>query len=149
MKVKFYYSSKDKPGEQYPCNNDAAVGKIKALKARGVDAEAIDVANVEDVFRFYHAALTGPPATVRAVFGMKGALEADFGRNAPALLIFGDPKDRYPTDAYPRQDQTRGGLVGCEKALDDLGKMLPGGGRTTTTVQALSNLPGTENQEDR
>jgi len=20
MKVKFYYSSKDKPGEQYPCN---------------------------------------------------------------------------------------------------------------------------------
>ncbi|HEX9156875.1 MAG TPA: hypothetical protein VF827_02585, partial [Syntrophales bacterium] len=86
MKVKFYYSSKDKPGEQYPCNIPAALEKIKALKARGADAEAIDVANVEDVFRFYHAALTGPPATVRAVFGMKGGLEADFGRATPALL---------------------------------------------------------------
>ena len=120
MKVKFYYSSKDKPGEQYTCNNAVCLEKIKVLKSKGVDAEAIDVDGVEDVFRFYHSALTGPPATVRAVFGMKGGLEADFGRATPAVLIFGDPKDRYPTDAYPRQDQARGGLVGCEKALDDL-----------------------------
>jgi hypothetical protein len=134
MKVKFYYSSKDKPGEQYACNNTACLEKIKALKGYGVDAEAIDVAGVEDVFRFYHSALTGPPATVRAVFGMKGALETDFGRVTPAVLVFGDPKDRYPTDAYPRQDQGRGGLVGCEKALDDLAKApetgdVPGGWR--------------------
>jgi hypothetical protein len=122
MKVKFYYSSKDKPGGQYPCNTAAAVEKIKAMKAKGVDAEAVDVAGVADVFRFYHASLTGPPASVRAVFGMKGALEADFGRATPAVLIFGDSKDRYPTDAYPRQDQGRGGLVACEKALDDLAK---------------------------
>jgi len=122
MKVKFYYSSKDKPGEQYPNNNEACVKKIKALKSGGADAEAVDVAGVEDVFRLYHSALTGPPATVRAVFGMKGGLEADFGRATPAVLVWGDPNDRYPTDAYPRQDQARGGLVGCEKALDDLAK---------------------------
>jgi hypothetical protein len=132
MKVKFYYSSKDKPGEQYPCNNAACLEKIKRIK----NAEAIDVAGVEDVFRFYHAALTGPPATVRAVFGMKGGLEADFGRATPAVLVFGDPKDRYPTDAYPRQDQARGGLVGCEKALDDLAK-------------EAGKLPTTEDEEDR
>lgn len=120
MKVKFYYSSKDKPGEQYPCDNGACLEKVKKLKAAGVDAEAVDVSGVADVFRFYHSALTGPPATIRAVFGMKGALEADFGRRTPAVLVFGDPKDRYPTDAYPRQDQTRGGLVGCDKALDAL-----------------------------
>jgi hypothetical protein len=135
MKVKFYYSSKDKPGEQYPNNNASCLEKIKALKARGADAEAIDVDSVEDVFRFYHAALTGPPATVRAVFGMKGGLEADFGRACPAVLVFGDPKDRYPTDAYPRQDQARGGLVGCEKALDDLAK-------------ELSKLPTSEDEEE-
>ena len=122
MKVKFYYSSKDKPGQQYPCDTAACVEKVKALKLGGVDAEAIDMAGVEDAFRPYHSALTGPPATVRAVFGMKGALEADFGRGTPAVLIFGDPKDRYPTDAYPRQDQGRGGLVGCQKALEDLAK---------------------------
>ena len=122
MKVKFFYSTKDKPGQQYPCNVTAALDKVKALKNTGLDVEAIDVSKMDDVFRLYHAALTGPPATVRAVFGMKGALEADFGRNTPAVLVYGDPKDRYPTDAYPRQDQARGGLVGCEKALDDLAK---------------------------
>jgi hypothetical protein len=135
MKVKFYYSSKDKPGGQYPCDNAAALEKVKKLKSLGVDAEAIDVAGVEDVFRFYHSALTGPPATVRAVFGMKGGLEADFGRATPAVLIFGDPKDRYPTDAYPRQDQARGGLVGCEKALD-------------TLIKEAGSLPTTEDEED-
>jgi hypothetical protein len=135
MKVKFYYSSKDKPGQQYPCDIAAALEKIKKLKSLGVDAEAVDVANVEDVFRFYHAALTGPPATVRAVFGMKGALEADFGRSCPAVLVWGDPNDRYPTDACPRQDQARGGLVGCEKALDDL-------------IKEVAKLPATEDLEE-
>jgi hypothetical protein len=120
MKVKFYYSSKDQPGEQYPCNNQAVLQKIKQLKAKGVDAEAIDVSGIDDVFRAYHSALTGPPATVRAVFGMKGGMEADFGRKAPALVVYGNAKERYPTDAYPRTDPTRGGLVGCERALDDL-----------------------------
>lgn len=120
MKVKFYYSSTDKPGEQYPCDIRAALAKVQQLKARGVDVEAIDVAGMDDLFRPYHAALTGPPATVRAVFGMKGALEADFGRRTPALLVYGDPDNRYPTDAYPRQDPGRGGLVGVERALDDL-----------------------------
>src|SRR6266568_6039411 len=120
MKVKFYYSSKDKPGEQYACDIAACLKKIETLKKQGVDVEAVDVANVDDLFRAYHAALTGPPATVRAVFGMKGALEADFGRRTPALVVYTDPNNRYPTDASPRQDPGRGGLVGAERALDDL-----------------------------
>src|SRR6266571_141035 len=120
MKVKFFYSSKEQPGAQYPCDIQAALAKVKRLKAAGIDAEAIDVAGMDDVFRAYHAALTGPPATVRAVFGMKGALEADFGRRTPALVVYTDPNNRYPTDAYPRQDPGRGGLVGVERALDDL-----------------------------
>ena len=120
MKVKFFYSSKDQPGAQYPCDIQAALAKIKRLRSSGIDAEAIDVAGMDDVFRAYHSALTGPPATVRAVFGMKGGLEADFGRKTPALVVYTDPTNRYPTDAYPRQDPGRGGLVGVERALDDL-----------------------------
>jgi hypothetical protein len=120
MRVKFYYSSSDQPGAQYPCDIQAVLEKIQRLKAVGVDAEAIDVAGIDDVFRPYHAALTGPPAAVRAVFGMRGALEADFGRRTPALVVYSDPTNRYPTDAYPRQDPGRGGLVGVERALDDL-----------------------------
>jgi hypothetical protein len=34
--------------------------------------------------------------------------------------VYGDPDNRYPTDTYPRQDAGRGGLVGVERALDDL-----------------------------
>ncbi len=120
MKVKFYYSSKDQPGAQYPCDVKAALVKMQRLKEAGIDAETIDVAGMDDVFRAYHSALTGPPASVRAVFGMKGGLEADFGRRTPALVVYTDPANRYPTDAYPRQDATRGGLVGVERALDDL-----------------------------
>jgi hypothetical protein len=120
MKVKFFYSSKDQPGAQYPCDIQASLVKTKRLKSAGVEAEAIDVAGMDDVFRAYHSALTGPPATVRAVFGMKGGLEADFGRRTPALVVYTDPANRYPTDAYPRQDAARGGLVGVEQALDDL-----------------------------
>ena len=120
MQVKFYYSSRDEPGAQYPCDIQAALARVTRLQESGVDAQAIDVADMGDVFRAYHAALTGPPATVRAVFGMKGALEADFGRRTPALVVYGDPNNRYPTDSYPRQDPGRGGLVGVERALDDL-----------------------------
>src|SRR5712692_5260722 len=120
MKVKFFYSTKDKPGQQYPCNISAALDKVKALKNTGLDVEAIDVSKMDDVFRLYHAALTGPPASVRAVFVMKGAMEADFGRRTPAVLVYGEPTTRYPTDSYPRQDAERGGLVGVERALDDL-----------------------------
>ena len=123
MKVKFYYSSKDKPGEQYPCNIAAALEQGQGAEgAKASTPRRSTWPASTDVFRFYHSALTGPPATVRAVFGMKGALEPDFGRVTPAVLVFGDPKDRYPTDAYPRQDQARGGLVGCEKALADLAR---------------------------
>ena len=105
--------------------------KIKRIKSR--TPRPIDVAGVEDVFRFYHAALTGPPATVRAVFGMKGGLEADFGRATPAVLVYGDPKDRYPTDAYPRQDQARGDSSDARKL----------------SIWDLAKLPTTEDEEDR
>src|SRR6266498_1727174 len=52
MKVKFFYSTKDKPGEQYPCNITAALDKVKALKNTGVDVEAIDVS--KHVIHFRH-----------------------------------------------------------------------------------------------
>jgi len=134
MKVRLYYSSRDKPGQQYPCDIQSALAKVKQLKVTGVDADAIDTAGMEDLFRAYHAALTGPPATVRAVFGMRGGMEADFGRATPAVLVYGNPADRYPTDAYPRQDAERGGLVGVERALDDL--------LATTKPQAVGRTAG-------
>lgn len=119
MKVEFYYSTQDKPSKRFPVKVNVVVEKLKELKEAGVPTEAIDVSKLDDVFRLYHKALVGPSSAKRAVFGMKGALEADFGRTCPALYVYEDEAERYPTDAYPRTDRERG-LIGVEQALDEL-----------------------------
>jgi hypothetical protein len=116
-RVEFYYSSKQKSGELFPCDNNKALELIKVLKSVGIDATAIDVSSLKDRFPIYHKSVSGPDATVRPVFGAKGALVDDFGTNVPALLVF--EGDRYPTMAFPRSDAKRG-TVRVEQALDDL-----------------------------
>jgi hypothetical protein len=116
-RVEFYYSSKQKSGELFPCDNNKALELVNVLKGSGVDAKAIDVTTVKDRFPIYHKSVSGPDATVRPVFGAKGALVDDFGSNVPALLVF--EGDRYPTMAFPRSDAKRG-LIRVEQALEDL-----------------------------
>src|SRR5512143_3179499 len=116
-RVEFYYSSKQKSGELFPCDNNKALELVNALKAAGVDAKAIDVSNVKDRFPIYHKSVSGPDASVRPVFGFKGALCEDFGTTVPAVLVF--EGDRYPVLAFPRSDAKRG-LIRVEQALEDL-----------------------------
>jgi hypothetical protein len=116
-RVEFYYSSVQKPGETFPCDIQKALQEIKRLQASGVDAKAVDVANVKDRFPIYHKSVSGPDASVRPVFGFKGALVEDFGTTVPALLVF--EGDRYPTMAFPRSDPKRG-TIRVEQALEDL-----------------------------
>lgn len=115
-RVEFYYSSAQKPGETFPCDNNKALALIKTLQGAGVDAKAIDVASVKDRFPTYHKSVSGPDASVRPVFGFKGALCEDFGTTVPALLVF--EGDRYPVMAFPRNDAKRG-LIRVEQALED------------------------------
>jgi hypothetical protein len=115
--VEFYYSSTRKPGDTYACDVGKALDLVKRLQTAGVDCQAIDVAGVKDCFPIYHKSVTGPDATMRPVFGFKGALADDFGTTVPALLIF--EGDRYPTLAFPRNDAKRG-LIRVEQALEDL-----------------------------
>lgn len=116
-RVEFYYSTAQKPGEAFPCDNARALDLIKRLQAKGVDAKAIDTAGIKDRFPIYHKSVSGPDASVRPVFGAKGALVDDFGTNVPALLVF--EGDRYPSLAYPRTDAQRG-LIRVEQALEEL-----------------------------
>jgi len=116
-RLEFYYSTTQKPGEAFPCDNARAIDLIKKLQAKGVDAKAIDTAGMKDRFPIYHKSVSGPDATVRPVFGAKGALVENFGTDVPALLIF--EGDRYPTVAYPRTDAQRG-LIRVEQALEEL-----------------------------
>jgi len=115
----FYYSSDATSGEQYPCDVEAALAMVAKLKAAGKEIEAVDLAGVGDVFPLYHKAVSGPDASVRAVFGTKGALEEDFGRTVPALAIR-KGSDRYPFEVYPRMDAKENRLIGVEEALGNL-----------------------------
>lgn len=117
MQVEFYYSTAQRPGETFPCDNNRALDLVKKLQASGVDAKAMDVVGIKDRFPIYHKSVTGPDASVRPVFGFKGALVEDFGTTVPALLVF--EGDRYPTLAFPRNDQKRG-TIRVEQALEDL-----------------------------
>ncbi|MFZ0799820.1 MAG: hypothetical protein WAM98_18695 [Terriglobales bacterium] len=115
--VEFYYSSAQKSGELFPCDIKKALDLVKQLQAAGVKAKSVDVAGIKDRFPIYHKTVSGPDASVRPVFGAKGALVEDFGTNVPALLIF--EGDRYPVMAFPRTDAQRG-LLRVEQALEVL-----------------------------
>jgi len=117
-RVVLYYSSSHTPGEQFPCDRAKALALLAELKTKGIESEARDVANQKDLFPDYHRAVTGPSAQKRPVFGAKGALEEDFGRRVPALLIF--EGDRYPTEVFPRMDREVNRVLGVEEALERL-----------------------------
>ena len=110
-------ASTQKPGETFPCDIHRALQLVKDLQGTGVNCKAIDVAGVKDRFPIYHKSVSGPDASVRPVFGFKGALVEDFGTTVPALLIF--EGDRYPVLAFPRNDAQRG-TIRVEQALQDL-----------------------------
>jgi hypothetical protein len=116
-RVEFYYSTKHDPVANFPCNKANALKLVAELKAKGVDAKAVDVADVKDRFPTYHKSVSGPDANVRPVFGFKPALAENFGTDVPAVLVY--EGDRYPSLAFPRNDKTRG-LIGVEQALEDL-----------------------------
>ena len=120
MKVDFYYSSKVTPGSQFACDNAKAIELCEKLKAKGVNASAIDVEVSPPGFMKYNAAVTGPSASKRAVFGVKGALEEEFGKAVPALMIYAKEGERYPEEVFPRSDKDLGRLVGVEEALQNL-----------------------------
>lgn len=120
MKVEFYFSSKDEPAMQYQCDNKKALELCEQLKAKGVTVVVQDCGQQPVAFKTYNAAVTGPSAAKRAVFGAKGALEEDMGKTVPALLVFPKDGDRYPEEVFPRSDKELGRLVGVEEALQNL-----------------------------
>jgi hypothetical protein len=115
-KVEFYYDSGTQPGSQYFTDIPEALRLLKKLGTVGV---AIDLKGKPNPSKAYNAACTGPKADIRGVFGAKGALEEDFGRTVPALLIYGaDPN--YPREVYPRSDKELQRVVDAVDALERL-----------------------------
>jgi hypothetical protein len=120
MKVEFYYDSTVTPGMTFTTDNAKAVELVNQLAAKGVNAKAFDLNGQQVAFMTYNSAVTGPKAQVRAVFGAKGALQEDFGKNVPALMVFEKDADRYPTEVFPRSDRDLQRTLGCEEVLQGL-----------------------------
>jgi len=120
VKVEFYYSGKQAPGPQFPCDNAKVLELCKQLVKKGVSVKTQDCGEQPAGFMTYNAAVTGPPSAKRAVFGAKGALEEDFGKTVPALLVFEKDAERYPTEVFPRSDRDLNRVVGIEEALQNL-----------------------------
>jgi len=120
-RIEFYYSSAEAPGAQFTCDAAKAMGLARQLEAKGVGATCVDMAAFNgDLFPIYNAAVTGPPAERRSVFGAKGALEPEFGRAVPALLVFFEGDDKRPKEVFPRMDRELNRLLGIEEALSRL-----------------------------
>ena len=119
-KVEFYYSSKMKPDPRYPCNIQNALEALDKLAELGLDARAIDVEELRDVFRAYHKAVSGPtPAQKSVLSEVKGAsYDEFFGKTIPALLCYTKANDRAPSQVYPRMEGNR--LVTVNEALESL-----------------------------
>ncbi len=124
MRVEFFYSGRVTPAPQFSCDIQKAKRLCEKLKASGVVVAVTDVEAHPPGFAKYNAAVTGPSAAKRAVFGAKGALEEDFGRTVPALLVYTKETDRAPEEVFPRTDKDLGRLLGVEEALEGLLKKL-------------------------
>ena len=123
MRVEFYYSTADQPSEQFFCDVAATLGRLGNLAESGVEVKKVDLSTFRgDLFPIYNAAVTGPEAAKRAVFGAKGALQEEFGRAVPALLVFARGGN-YPTEVFPRMDRQKNRLVPCEEAAEELLKV--------------------------
>lgn len=117
-KVKFFYSTQDEVGETYPSDNDKALEQLKELEGKGVEVEIVDIASGMDVFRDYHAACNSPAMDVRAIFGAKGGLEENFGKDVPALSCFYKADDKKPQEVFPRTDKVLAKMLLVNDAID-------------------------------
>lgn len=123
LRVEFYYSSKDRPSEQFFSDVETTLDLLEKLAENGVEVKTVDVSAFRgDLFPIYNAAVTGPEAARRAVFGAKGALQEEFGRAVPALMVFAGGGN-YPTEVFPRMDRQKNRLVPCEEASEELLKV--------------------------
>ncbi len=117
-KLEFYYSSKTKPDPRYPCDIQKALKALDRLAELGLDARAIDVEELRDVFRAYHKAVSGPAPEQKSVLSeIKGAsYDQFFGKTIPALLCYAKANDRAPSQVFPRKEGER--LVTVNEALE-------------------------------
>lgn len=101
-----YYNSEKKPFDKYDLKQ--ILSDIDALEKLGVPCERIDTAKMtEDEVTSAYFEATFPSVykkyRIRQIFGSRRSSGWLFGKQVPALLVFGDG-DKYPTDVYPHEE---------------------------------------------
>jgi len=119
-KVEFYYSSKVNPDPRFPCDIQKALKDLDRIAELGLDARAIDVEGLRDVFRAYHKAVSGPTAEEKSLLSeVRGAsYDEFFGKTMPALLCYAKANDRAPSQVFPKKEGER--LITVNQALEQI-----------------------------
>jgi hypothetical protein len=119
--IEFYYSTKHKPIDKYKCDNANVLRLLRSVESMGVEVAAIDLADIEDPFRMYHKASSGPATEFRPIFGeVRGSdYKEYFGKTIPALCAYVNKGDRAPARVFPRMDLKRGQVYLIEEWLEN------------------------------
>lgn len=112
MKLKLYYSTEHQPLEDVANQGfGEAIELLTALEQQGVHSERVDTSQLsdEEIYEAYAKACV--PSVfkkfgIRRVFGTRRRSGCFFGRDVPALLVYGGDGD-HPADVYPHEELGR------------------------------------------
>jgi hypothetical protein len=111
-KFKFYYSSMiEKPW----CNLTKIQNQLLQLEKAGIEIEFIDTNGMteQELFDIYTEAYNPSVRKhlkIKQVFGSQNRKGAFFGRQQPALLVYGGD-GKYPLDVYPHDENGKRILI--------------------------------------
>lgn len=108
MHLKLYYSAVVKPFDS-PVNEgfDEVPQLLEKVERKGITCERIDTSQLtdEEVFNAYMRSVIGPTQLkkyrVRQIFGSARHSGWLFGKQVPALVVYGSSGSQVPEDIFP------------------------------------------------
>ena len=110
MRLKLYCSSEHIPHTSFPGNRYFynVMYMLWLLSKRGITTEIIDTVSLtaQELHEAYSGAILpsiSKKHAIRRIFGSKARSGFRFGKEVPALLVYGDG-EQHPVDVYPHQE---------------------------------------------
>ncbi len=123
MHLKLYYSTTVKPFDS-PVNEgfDEVLELLEKVERKGITCERIDTSQLtdEEIFNAYMRSVIGPTQLkkyrVRQIFGSARHSGWLFGKQVPALVVYGSSGSQVPEDVFPHA--TGGHIVTIREYLE-------------------------------
>lgn len=108
MHLKLYYSTEVEPS-YLPANEgfDNVLALLEEIEKKGVTCERLDTSQLTDekIAEAYIRSVIGPTQLkkyrVRQVFGSARRSGWLFGKQVPALVVYGSSESQFPEDVFP------------------------------------------------